>query len=382
MTSSRIGIIGTGFIAVGLCLLMRSFNDMSVSRVLTRRPANTVSNIDSSLLTQSLDDVLNNSDIIVECSGDIIHASKVVGEALKAGLPVITMGSEFHVTVGSYFCQQGYLTEAQGDQPGSLAALHEEAVQMGFKPLVYGNIKGFLNHHPKADEMAYWARQNGISIPQVTSFTDGTKLQIEQALIANGLGASIVQRGMLGLCDVPLTDAGIMLGHEAKSLGGPISDYVLNRDLPAGVFVVAEHPDAQPDVLRYLKLGDGPYYTLLRPYHLCHLEIPHTIRRVMAGKPVLLNNSAEPQVNVVPIAKRDLPAGHLIETAIGGWDVRGEAAHIAEFPDAPPIGLLTGARLRTSVVQGQVLSLSDVDIPDSVAKFAWESMQSHAMAEV
>ncbi|CAN5896764.1 SAF domain-containing protein [soil metagenome] len=381
MTSCRIGIIGSGFIAVGLCLLARAFNDMTVSRVLTRREISTVKNIDTSLLTQSLDEVLSNSDIIIECSGDIIHASKVVDEALKAGLPVITMGSEFHVTVGSYFCQQGYLTEAQGDQPGSLAALHEEAVQMGFKPLVYGNIKGFLNHHPKADEMAYWAKLNGISIPQVTSFTDGTKLQIEQALIANGLGAGIVQRGMLGLCDVPLSDAGIMLGHEAKSFGTAISDYVLNKNLPAGVFVVAEHPDAQPDVLRYLKLGDGPYYTLLRPYHLCHLEIPQTVRRVMAGKPVLLNNSAEPRVNVVAIAKQDMPAGHLIENAIGGWDVRGEAATITEFPDAPPIGLLSGARLRTSVVQGQILNLSDVDIPDSMAKYAWESMNSHAMAE-
>lgn len=381
MTSSRIGIIGSGFIAVGLCLLMRSFHDMTVTRVLTRREISTVVNIDAGLLTQSLDDVLNNSDIIIECSGDIIHASKVVDEALKAGLPVITMGSEFHVTAGSYFCQQGYLTEAQGDQPGSLAALHEEALQMGFKPLVYGNIKGFLNHHPKPEEMAYWAKLNGISIPQVTSFTDGTKLQIEQALIANGLGAGIAQRGMLGLCDVPLSDAGIMLGHEAKSSGFAISDYVLNKNLPAGVFVVAEHPDAQPDVLRYLKLGDGPYYTLLRPYHLCHLEIPQTIRRVMAGKPVLLNNSAEPRINVVAIAKHDMPAGHLIETAIGGWDVRGEAATITEFPDAPPIGLLTGARLRNSVVQGQILNLSDVDIPDSMAKYAWESMHSHAMAE-
>lgn len=381
MKPSRIGIIGTGFIAMGLCLVMRSFNDMSVSRVLTRRPMNSVCNIDTSYLTHSLDDVINNSDIIVECSGDIIYSSNIVDQALKAGLPVVTMGSEFHVTVGSYFCRQGYLTEAQGDQPGSLAALHEEALQMGFKPLVYGNIKGFLNHHPTVDEMSYWAKQNGISLPNVTSFTDGTKLQVEQALIANGLGAGIVKRGMLGLRDVSLSDAGIMLGHEAKSFGAPISDYVLNKNLPAGVFVVAEHPDAQPDVLRYLKLGDGPYYTLLRPYHLCHLEIPQTIRRVMAGRPVLLNNSAEPQINVVAIAKRDMPAGYQIETAIGGWDFRGEAASISEFPDAPPIGLLTGARLRTSIAKGQILSCSDVDIPDSLAKIAWESLQNHVMVE-
>ncbi|MEZ0273875.1 MAG: NAD(P)-dependent oxidoreductase, partial [Roseimicrobium sp.] len=186
---ARIGIVGTGFIAMGLCMLMRTSSDFSVSRVLTRRTIDSVQHIEPKVLTRSLDELVANSDLIVECSGDIQHASTVVDTAFKAGLPVVTMGAEFHVTVGSYFCSRGLLTEAEGDQPGSLAALHEEAVSMGFRPLVYGNIKGFLNENPSGTDMAYWAKRNGISIPQVTSFTDGTKLQIEQALVANGMGA-------------------------------------------------------------------------------------------------------------------------------------------------------------------------------------------------
>lgn len=371
---ARIGIVGTGFIAMGVGMLLRTIPDLVVSRVLTRRELAGIDHFDRRTLTRSVDELIDHSDLIVECSGDINHACKVVTAAQEAGLPVVTMGAEFHVTVGSYFCTKGLITEAEGDQPGSLAALHEEVVGMGFSPLVYGNIKGFLNHRPAPAEMAYWAERNGISVPQVTSFTDGTKLQIEQALVANGLGADIVQRGMLGLRDIPLEDAGLMLAEEAKVRGGqPISDYVLNPKLPAGVFITADHPTERPEVLRYLKLGDGPFYTLLRPYHLCHLEMPRTIRRVLEGRGPLLNNSPTPQVTVVAVAKRDLPAGHMVETAIGGFDFRGEAVRISECGDAPPVGLLSGAVLRHSVSAGQVLELSDVDIPDTLAKKAWQA---------
>jgi predicted homoserine dehydrogenase-like protein len=376
----RIGIVGTGFIAMGLCFLFRTCADLAVGRVLTRRPIHTVTNLQDMPLTRSLDELIEHSDLIVECSGDIVHASNVVDRAFQAGLPVVTMGAEFHVTVGSYFCKRGILTEAEGDQPGSLAALREEVLGMGFEPLAYGNIKGFLNENPSESDMAYWSQRNGISVPQVTSFTDGTKLQIEQALVANGLGADVVQPGMLGLRELPLNDAGLILGQEAKLLGSPISDYVLNPHLPAGVFITAEHPTERPEVLRYLKLGDGPYYTLLRPYHLCHLEMPRTIRRILNGGEPLLNNSANPRINVVAIAKRDLPAGHRIGTAIGGSEFRGQAIRYTKSEDAPPIGLLNGAILRNSISAGQMIAASDVDIPDSLARTAWEHTHQGLLA--
>ena len=243
---------------------------------------------------------------------------------------------------------------------------------MGFQPLVYGNIKGFLNHEPSRDEMEYWSQRNGISLSQVTSFTDGTKIQFEQALVANGLGADLVKRGMWGIKNEPLDIAGGMLARKAKARGCPVSDYVLNRDLPAGVFVVAEHPVERPEVLRYLKLGDGPFYTLLRPYHLCHLEMLRTIRRVVDGRGILLNNSSDPRINVAAIAKRDLKPGYGIGTAIGGFDLRGEAVSFEEAPDAVPMGLLKGAKITTRVEKGQILGWDDVEIPDSLAlRAAW-----------
>src|SRR5690606_3983210 len=102
--------------------------------------------------------------------------------------------------------------------------------------------------------------------------------------------------------------------------------------------------------------------------HLCALEIIKTVNRVFAGGGVLLDNSAEPSLGVLAIAKRALPAGHCIEQPIGGFDLRGESARLDEADDAVPIGILKGAILRHSAEPGQVLRWSDVDIPDSLAK--------------
>lgn len=363
----RIGISGTGFIALGLIGLLTSLPEYTINRVLSRRSRNCITQIDRELVTHSPHELAEHSDVVVECSGDVIRAAEVVDAALQAGKPVVTMGTEFHVTVGSYFCDQGLLTEAEGDQPGTLAALAEEAESMGFRPLVYGNIKGFLNHHPSKEEMHYWSRRNGISMAQVTSFTDGTKLQLEQALVANGLGAGVARRGLLGPRNEPLDVAAGVLARKAKQLGTPLSDYILNRDLPAGVFLVAEHPTERPDVLRYLKLGEGPYYTLLKPYHLCHLEMVKTIRRVINGGGPLLNNSSTPTVTTVAIAKKDLEPGTMIPQAIGGFAVRGEAVAFKDAPDAVPIGLLKGARIARPIEQGQILGWDDVEIPESLA---------------
>jgi predicted homoserine dehydrogenase-like protein len=356
-----IGVSGTGFIARGLLAALVNSEDFELGKVYSRREARDVESVDPDLLTKSMEELVETSDIVVESSGDVWRGAEVVDLAMKAGKPVVTMGTEFHVTVGSYFADRGYLTEAEGDQPGSLAAHVEDVVAMGFKPIVYGNIKGYLNHYPTEEEMEYWSKKNGISVEQTISFTDGTKMQMEQVLVANHFEAEVACRGMTGVETLPLEIAGAELGRLAKAQGVALSDYVLNRTLPAGVFVVAEHPYERPEVLRYLKLGDGPYYTLLRGYHLCHLEVIKTLRRVVAGKGPLMNNSVNPRVVVATVAKQSMGAGQLVERAAGGYLVRGEAAMAAEVPDAVPIGLLDGARIVRNVEKGQTLTWADVE---------------------
>jgi predicted homoserine dehydrogenase-like protein len=377
---TRVGIVGTGFIAEGLLRMVPTCDGFALGRVLTRRPGGTVENIDTELLTSSIQELVDASDIVVECSGDVVHATDVVNAALEAGKKMVTLNSELQVTVGSHFCDRGLITEAEGDQPGSLAALANEAAGMGFRPLVYGNMKGFLNHTPTPDDMDYWSKRNGISVVQVTSFTDGSKLQLEQALIANGLGATIARRGLMGLRDEELQVSANKLAAVAKGMGRAISDYVMNGALPPGVFVVAEHPFERPEVLRYLKLGDGPFYTLVKPYHLCHLEMMKTIRDVASGAGPLLNNSSAPTVNVAAVAKRDLDRGTPIPHAVGGFTVRGEAVSFAEEPSAVPIGILDRARIVRRVEKEQVLTWDDVEIPESLASRVARSLHRRVLA--
>jgi predicted homoserine dehydrogenase-like protein len=120
-------------------------------------------------------------------------------------------------------------------------------------------------------------------------------------------------------------------------------------------------------MLRNLKMGEGPYYILQRNYHLCALEIAKTVHRVFAGGGVLLDNSTRPTLSVLAIAKHPMARGYRIEQAIGGFDVRGEAARIDEHPDHVPIGVLKGAILRLSVEAGQVLRWDDVELAESRA---------------
>ena len=376
----RIGVVGTGFVSRHFAMFVQDRPGFEISRVLTRRPLGACDDHPAGHgLTDSLADLLDRCDVVLECSGDPIHATDVVDAACRAGRPVVTMNSEFHVTAGSYFVDRGLVTEADGDQPGSLAALREEALNMGFRPLVYGNLKGFQKLTPTPDDMAYWAARNGISVPMTTSFTDGTKIQFEQALVANGCGATLAVPGMLGPAVDDLGAGALLLAERAKALGEPISDYILSPRLPHGVFVVAEHSEQQRDALRYFKLGDGPYYTLLKPNILVHLEILKTVKRVIGGGGPLLNNSERPRIGVATIAKHDLAPGTRIETGIGSFAVRGSAVDIVDNAGHLPIGLAANAVLTRRVEAGQVLALADVEIPETLTLKAWREVEGRAL---
>lgn len=364
----RVGVSGTGMIShCFIRLIMNHYKDVQITRVLTRRKLETLSDFPlPGALTNSIDELIAHADIIVECTGDVFFGTEVIERAFEAGLPVVTVNAELQVTTGSYLAGKGLLTEAEGDQPGSLAALREDALHMGFQPLVYGNMKGYLNHNPSREDMAYWSKRQGISIDQTTSFTDGTKVQIEQVVVGNGFGATISRRGLEGIASTDLNRSGNILGLIADGIGQPIVDYVIPDGYPAGgVFLVCRHDEVQAPAIDYFKLGAGPYYVLTRPFHLCSLEVGKTVRRVLAGGGVLLNNSIEPTLGVAAIAKRDMKAGEVIERGIGGFDVRGEAVRLADELDHVPIGLLRHTVLKRAVTPGQMITFDDIEMQPS-----------------
>jgi predicted homoserine dehydrogenase-like protein len=377
---ARIGVIGSGFVSRHFVFEVERRSDYCLGKVLTRRPLDNRADFPlPDALTNSLDEVIDASDVVLECSGDAPYAATTIGRVLDAGKPVVTFNAEFHVTVGSQFIERGLLSEAEGDQPGCLAALHEDALAMGFQPLAYINMKGFLNHSPSPEEMRYWAKRQGYSIEMVTAFTDGTKVQIEQCLVANGLGAGIASEELIGLSTGDVQQATDQYGAVAKRIGNPISDYILHHKLPHGVFVVAQHDERQALVISNYKLGDGPYYALVKHHCLVHLEAFRTIERVLsAGRP-LLNNGALPRVSVAAIAKRKMRPGGMVERGCGSFDLRGGCVNITERPGHVPICLANRVRVLRTVEPGAFLSMDDVELPQSEALAAWQAIESRVL---
>ncbi len=370
----RVGIIGSGFIGKGLVKALNLMDDMEVIKVMTRTRIDGRSDFPyPDLLTNSIEDCIEHSDVIVECTGDVLFGTEMIARVMESGIPVLTMNTELQVTTGSYFAGKGFITEAEGDQPGCIAALRENALQMGFEPLVYGNIKGFLNPNPSPEDMYYWSKRNKISLEMVTSFTDGTKVEFEQTLVANAFQTKLMPNGIYGVASEDLNEGANALASEAERLGYPISDYVLSGKAPAGVFITAKHRDmeGQRDALHYMKLGEGPYYTLIMPFHLCHLEVVKTIRRVLEKKEVLLNNTSTPSYSMGAVAKKELAVGTRIKRGIGSFEVRGRALKIDDMPNHIPIGLMEQATIIRPVEAGEMLTFADVDIPDSLAYQAW-----------
>lgn len=371
----RVGVVGSGYVGSHFVTAFDGYQGLKVSGVLSRRgKAIEHSFVRPDLLVSSIDDLLEKSDVIFECSGDAVYAADIVSAAFRASRPVVTMNAEFHVTAGSYFVDKGLLSEAEGDQPGSLASLHERVVEMGFRPLAYCNMKAFLNHHPTLQEMLFWSEKKGITLDKVVSFTDGTKLQIEQALVANGLNATIDLQGLHGLRTSNLDDAAEFFGKRALDKGSRISDYILYPGAPHGVFIVAEHDASQHAFLDHIKMGSGPFYTLTQNDVLVHLQVPRTIRDLVNHGKVLLNNSNTPTVNVAAVAKKAMAPGHRIKRAIGSFDVRGESVLIKDNRDAVPVGLVSDAILKRKVDPDQIITFDDIEIPESLALKAWQAV--------
>jgi predicted homoserine dehydrogenase-like protein len=327
------------------------------------------------VLTNSTEALIERADIVFECSGDTLHAAEVLTRAGEAGCRLVTLCAEAQVTVGSALLARGFsITEAHGDQPGAFAALDREAREMDFRPLAYINLKGFHDPDPSPESMAFWAEKQKITLRAVTSYTDGSKLQIEQVLVANGLNAGIARRGMIGGAVDDLLDLGY-LAAEAERIGRPVSDWIVHPKGPKGVLILAtcEAAGLTPDysVFTKVRTRDGRAYVLVKPHYFVHLKVPKTLRGVVAGAPPVITNGLAPTVSIAAVTKRALPAGTRIGTGLGGFELRGEAVTIAEAPDAVPITLLDGAVTRHALEAGAVVTEADVDVPDSLARRLW-----------
>src|SRR5690606_10821741 len=115
------------------------------------------------------------------------------------------------------------------------------------------------------------------------------------------------------------------LGQEAANRGKILSDYIISRESPPGVFITATHQENLAAELKTYKMGDGPFYMLYKPMHLCFFEIPNSILNLVNRGEILIDNGLNPSISVASIAKRKLKAGTIIQKGTGSMEIRGEA---------------------------------------------------------
>ena len=83
---TKVGISGAGFVARGISNLIGSLPDFEVVSVLSRRPVDqSASFFPEGTMTNSMDELIEKSEIVLECSGDAVHAANVLVAAGDAG---------------------------------------------------------------------------------------------------------------------------------------------------------------------------------------------------------------------------------------------------------------------------------------------------------
>jgi predicted homoserine dehydrogenase-like protein len=197
----------------------------------------------------------------------------------------------------------------------------------------------------------------------VASFADGSKLAIESAIMGNTTGLVPGVRGMRGSCS-HVKDLLQKYKPEDFAAGGMI-DFVLGAEPHTGAFVMTynDHP-IKKKYMSYFKFGEGPLYMFYTPYHLPHMQLPHTVARAVLFKDATLAPLGAPICDTVSVAKRDLKAGERLD-GLGGFTCYGLVDTYANCRrnDDLPIALSLDCVLKRDVAKDQPISYRDVVLP-------------------
>ncbi|MBE3558118.1 MAG: NAD(P)-dependent oxidoreductase [Ktedonobacteraceae bacterium] len=310
-------------------------------------------------------------DAVVEATGIPAIGALVAYRSILAKRHVIMLNVETDATIGYLLKRMAdaadvVYTTAAGDEPGAILELYDFARSLGFEIVAAGKGKNNpLDRSATPEQMAEKARQQEMSARMLTSFVDGTKTMVEMTAVANATGLVPDVSGMHGPHASPETLAQIFCLRED---GGILSkkgvvDYALGNVAP-GVFLVitTQQPKVIKD-LRYLRLGDGPYWTLYRPYHLANLETPRSVAQAVIYHQATLAPQGLPVAETTTVAKRDLQAGEVLD-GLGGTTVYGniERADVARAGRMLPLGVSSRARVLRPVARGQTLTYDDVEL--------------------
>ncbi|AGF74889.1 homoserine dehydrogenase [Bartonella australis AUST/NH1] len=395
----RIGLIGCGEMGTDLLSSIAQIDGITVAAVATRTPsrifdaaalaygeeghvrevenANALTEtIEKGLIaaTDDLDIVLHNEqiDIVVDATGYPETGAEIGFKALKNNKHLVMMNVEADTTIGAYLKyeadKQGLIyTLGAGDEPSSCMELIEFVSALGHKIVAAGKGKNnplIFDATPDAYEEE--ASRRNMNVRMLVEFIDGSKTMVEMAAIANATGLLPDCPGMHGpqtaLQDlnkvlIPKQDGGILNRYG-------VVDYSTGPGISPGVFVIAEivHPRLR-ERMEDLKIGQGPYFTFHRPYHLTAMEVPLTCARIMLYGKTDMAPLNRPVAEVCAVAKKDLHPGDQLDF-IGLYSYRAwtMSAADARLYQAIPCGLLENARVTAEIKKNELITIHNTAI--------------------
>ena len=391
----KVAIIGTGSAGKGLvyqCSITPGIDCLAISDVkinkaiaaatLTGQEFQVVENLNDlhDTIRKGLLAVCDNSALLAQCElmDALIESSNAIEEgggyavtALENCKHVIMMNSESDLIFGPYLMRLAHknnvvYTSCDGDQPTVIVRLVNELQLWGFELVLAGNIKGFLDRYSDPTKIIPEADKRFLDHKMCASYTDGTKLCVEMALVANALGMEVDVPGMHGPRANDILDALELFDLEGfRRSGRKIVDYVIGPEPKGGVFAIGYCDNKyQQSMLNWFpnRMGKGPFYVFRRPYHLVHIEALQCVAEAVLDGDSVLQPSAGFKTNVYCYAKRNITKGEKLD-GLGGYTCYGLIENCGDNCERPgmPICLAEDVTVKRDIAKDEKIYMDDIE---------------------
>lgn len=315
---------------------------------------------------------LENIDILIEATGNTEIGAQVAWNAIWNKKNIVMLNVETDVTVGLYLSRMAkktgcVYTVSAGDEPGVCKGLYDFSRCMGFEVVCLGKGKNnIIDYDANPESCREEAEKKNMNPKMLASFKDGTKTMVEMAAVSNATGLVPDVPGMHGpkvdidclkKVFIPKKDGGIFNKKGCVDFStGPVAP---------GVFVIVTTDDEQIQAeMKFLLMGEGPYYMFLRPFHLTSIETPlSAAEAVLYGETTVVAKDMVSEV--IAIAKRDLKPGEKIG-GIGSADFFNRiyiSADARKFKGIP-MGIAPNGKPIKEIKKGDLLTEENF-LPDS-----------------
>ena len=309
--------------------------------------------------------------VLIESSNAVLQGAVHALKAIQNHQHVVMMNFEAEMMYGPVLLraaqEEGVVyTCADGDQPTVIKRMIDDIELWGLDIVMAGNIKNYLDRYTDPLKIAPEADKRTLDHKMCSSYTDGTKLCVEMAVLANAINGKTAVPGMFGHRMKHVNEIFNYINFdEVWDRKHPLVDYVLGSEPKGGVFVVAHTADKfqqytfnwfPPDV------GPGPYFIFSRPYHLGHIEAMHCVAEAYLDGTARLQPIHGMRTNVHTYAKRDLKAGDKLD-GMGGFNSYGLIENLDDNQQNSglPVLLNENLVLKRDIAKDERIALEDVE---------------------